>query len=106
MKEGESSTMRFLPMEMQTTLSWKERLLIKLPVAGVKGETDSPVQVQIPVWKCTARHVTFLMKYVAGLKIPSLEDMGLKYWKKRSYIFQGFVTDNPLQEDRTRKSQS
>ena len=32
-------------------------------------------------------------------KDPSLEDMGggggLKYWKKRSYILQGFVTDNP-----------
>jgi hypothetical protein len=25
--------------------------------------------------------------------------MGRKYWKKRSYIFQGFVTDNPLKED-------
>jgi hypothetical protein len=34
-------------------------------------------------------------------KDPSLEDMGRKYWKKRSYIFQGFVTDNPLQEDTT-----
>jgi hypothetical protein len=27
--------------------------------------------------------------------------MGRKYWKKRSYIFQGFVTDNPLKEDTT-----
>ena len=32
-------------------------------------------------------------------KDPSLEDMGRKYWKKRSYIFQGFVTDDPLKED-------
>ena len=34
-------------------------------------------------------------------KDPSLEDMGRKYWKKRSYIFQGFVTDDPLKEDST-----
>jgi hypothetical protein len=34
-------------------------------------------------------------------KDPSLEDMGRKYWKKRSYIFQGFVTDDPLKEDTT-----
>jgi len=27
--------------------------------------------------------------------------MGRKYWKKRSYIFQGFVTNNPLAEDTT-----
>ena len=34
-------------------------------------------------------------------KDKSLEDMGRKYWKKRSYVFQGFVTDNPLKEDST-----
>jgi hypothetical protein len=27
--------------------------------------------------------------------------MGRKYWKKRSYIFQGFVRENPLNEDKT-----
>jgi hypothetical protein len=32
-------------------------------------------------------------------KDASLEDMGRKYWKKRSYVFQGFVTDNPLADD-------
>jgi hypothetical protein len=28
-----------------------------------------------------------------------MEDMGRKYWKKKSYIFQGFVVTNPLNED-------
>jgi hypothetical protein len=32
-------------------------------------------------------------------KDKSMEDMGRKYWKKKSYIFQGFVTTNPLAED-------
>jgi hypothetical protein len=32
-------------------------------------------------------------------KDPALVDMGRKYWKKRSYIFQGFVLDSPLAED-------
>ena len=27
--------------------------------------------------------------------------MGRKYWKKKSYIFQGFVVTNPLAEDTT-----
>jgi hypothetical protein len=27
--------------------------------------------------------------------------MGRKYWKKRSYIFQGFVRENPLGDDKT-----
>jgi hypothetical protein len=34
-------------------------------------------------------------------KDKSLEDMGRKYWKKRSYIFQGFVRESPLAEDST-----
>ena len=32
-------------------------------------------------------------------KDGSLEDLARKYWKKRSYIFQGFVRDNPMTED-------
>jgi len=32
-------------------------------------------------------------------KDPSLEDMGRKYWKKRSYIFQGFVVEDGLKEE-------
>jgi hypothetical protein len=27
--------------------------------------------------------------------------MGRKYWKKKSYLFQGFVRDNPLSDDKT-----
>ena len=34
-------------------------------------------------------------------KDKSLEDMGRKYWKKRSYIFQGFLVEDPLKEDTT-----
>jgi hypothetical protein len=34
-------------------------------------------------------------------KDKSLEEMGRKYWKKRSYIFQGFVRENPLGDDKT-----
>jgi hypothetical protein len=33
-------------------------------------------------------------------KDKSLEDMGRKYWKKRSYLFQGFVRKNPLSDDK------
>jgi len=34
-------------------------------------------------------------------KDKALEDMGRKYWKKRSYIFQGFVRENPRADDKT-----
>jgi len=101
MKEGESATLRFLPDgNADNTFFWRERLMIKLPFAGVKGETDSrPVQVQIPCMEMYGETCNILNEVRGWFKDPSLEDMGRKYWKKRSYIFQGFVTDNPLADD-------
>jgi len=101
MKEGESSTLRFLPDgNPDNTFFWAERLMIKLPFAGVKGETDSrPVQVQIPCMEMYGETCTILNEVRGWFKDPSLEDMGRKYWKKRSYVFQGFVTDNPISDD-------
>ena len=101
-KEGESATMRFLPDgDTENTFFWKERLIIKLPFAGIKGETDSrPVQVQVPCMEMYGESCPILSEVRGWFKDASLEDMGRKYWKKRSYIFQGFVTDNPLQEEK------
>ena len=103
LKEGESSTVRFLPDgDSNNTFFWKERLMIKLPFAGIKGETDSrPVQVQVPCMEMYGESCPILAEVRGWFKDPSLEDLGRKYWKKRSYIFQGFVTDNALQEDGT-----
>ena len=102
-KEGESATLRFLPDgNADNTFFWQERLVIKLPFAGVKGETDSrPVQVQIPCMEMYGETCNILNEVRGWFKDPSLEDMGRKYWKKRSYIFQGFVTENPLADDKT-----
>ena len=101
MKEGESSTLRFLPDgNPDNTFFLVERLMIKLPFAGVKGETDSrPVQVQIPCMEMYGETCTILNEVRGWFKDASLEDMGRKYWKKRSYVFQGFVTDNPISDD-------
>jgi hypothetical protein len=103
MKEGEQATLRFLPDgNPSNTFFWVERLMIKLPFAGVKGETDSrPVQVQVPCMEMYGESCPILNEVRGWFKDPTLEDMGRKYWKKRSYIFQGFVTDNPLNEDTT-----
>ena len=101
MKEGEQATIRFLPDgDQDNTFFWKERLMIKLPFAGVNGETDSrPVQVQVPCMEMYGESCPILQEVRGWFKDASLEDMGRKYWKKRSYIFQGFVTDDPLNEE-------
>ena len=103
MKEGEQTTLRFLPDgDDSNTFFWKERLMIKLPFSGIKGDTSSrPVQVQVPCMEMYGESCGILQEVRGWFKDPALEDMGRKYWKKRSYIFQGFVTDNPLAEDST-----
>ena len=103
LKEGETATVRFLPDgDDSNTFFWQERLMIKLPFAGIKGETDSrPVQVQVPCMEMYGETCPVLSEVRGWFKDKNLEDMGRKYWKKRSYVFQGFVTDNPLKEDTT-----
>ena len=102
-KEGESTTLRFLPDgNTENTFFWAERLMIKLPFAGIKGQTDSrPVTVAVPCMEMYGKNCPVLAEVRGWFKDPALEDMGRKYWKKRSYIFQGFVTDTPLTEDTT-----
>jgi len=101
MAEGTTASLRFLPDgDNNNTFFWRERLMIKLPFAGVKGETDSkPVQVQIPCMEMYGESCNILNEVRGWFKDPSLEDMGRRYWKKRSYLFQGFVNDDPLKEE-------
>lgn len=103
MQEGQTATLRFLPDGNENnTFFWAERLMIKLPFAGIKGETDSrPVQVQVPCMEMYGKNeiCPILSEVRPWFKDPSLEEMGRKYWKKKSYIFQGFVTDNPIKEE-------
>jgi len=105
MAEGKEAVIRFLPDgNTNNTFFWVERAMIKLPFAGIKGETDSrQVQVQVPcVEMYNDGSVCPILSEVRGwFKDKSLEDMGRKYWKKRSYIFQGFVVDDPMNEETT-----
>ena len=101
MAEGTTASLRFLPDgDNNNTFFWRERLMIKLPFAGVKGETDSkPIQVQIPCMEMYGESCSILNEVRGWFKDSSLEEMGRKYWKKRSYLFQGFVNDDPLKEE-------
>jgi hypothetical protein len=101
--EGTNATVRFLPDgDANNTFFWIERAMIKLPFAGVKGETNSkPVQVQVPCMEMWGETCPILTEVRPWFKDKSLEDMGRKYWKKKSYLFQGFVVDSKYQEDKT-----
>jgi len=102
-EEGASATVRFLPDgNSKNTFFWVERAMIKLPFAGIKGEMESKqVQVQVPCVEMWGEACPILAEVRTWFKDKSLEDMGRKYWKKRSYVFQGFVRENPLGDDKT-----
>ena len=100
--EGSSSKIRFLPdANPKNDFFWVERLMIKLPFAGIKGQSDSkPVVVQVPCVEMYGDACPILAEVRTWFKDPGLEEMGRKYWKKKSYLFQGFVRENALADDK------
>ena len=102
-QDGESCLIRFLPDgNTKNTFFWQERQMIRLPFNGIKGEMDSKqVMVQVPCVEMWNDPCPVLAEVRTWFKDKGLEDMGRKYWKKRSYIFQGFVRENPMNDDKT-----
>ena len=101
--EGSSATLRFLPdADENNTFFWKERQMIRLEFPGVKGgDEHKSVTVQVPCIEMWGDSCPIHAEIRPWFKDPSMEDVARKYWKKRSYIFQGFVTQSELQEDTT-----
>jgi hypothetical protein len=99
--EGSTAVLRFLPdADPNNTFFWMERQMIRLPFSGIKGDMNSkPVTIQVPCVEMWNETCPILSEVRVWFKDKSLEDMGRKYWKKRSYIFQGFVTENPMVDD-------
>ena len=99
--EGTTARIRFLPDgDNSNMFFWVERAMIRLPFAGIKGQPGSkPVIVQVPCMEMYNETCPVLTEVRTWFKDKSLEDMGRKYWKKRGYIFQGFVRESPMSED-------
>lgn len=100
--DGSTAIFRFLPDGDETNdYFWQERLIIKLPFPGVKGQADSkPVEVQVPstdMWKPRTCPIT--AEISPWWKDKSLEDMARKYYRKKSFLFQGFVVSSPTEEE-------
>lgn len=101
--EGSTATIRFLPdADSKNTFFWIERQIIKLPFNGVKGRPDMKrVDVQVPCVEMWGENCPILAEVRPWYKDETLKEMANKYWKKRSYLFQGFVRQNPMGDDKT-----
>jgi hypothetical protein len=103
MDEGSNATVRFLPDgDSNNSFFWVERQQIKLPFNGVIGDpTKKLVTVTLPCVEMWGDACPILAEVRPWYKDDTLKDMANKYWKKRSYIFQGFVRQNPMGDDLT-----
>ena len=103
MGEGTTATIRFLPDgNTQNEFFWVERQIINLSFNGVKGDSNvKQVTVKVPCMEMYGESCPILAEVRPWYKDPSLESMANKYWKKRSYLFQGFVRQNPMGDDAT-----
>jgi hypothetical protein len=105
--EGQSTTIRFLrDGDPENPFFWVERQVIKLPFDGVVGgefPTAKPVEVQVPCvdmfgMACPIIAATRPL-WEEGKTDPAALQLARTYYKKRSYIFQGFVTQTPIVEE-------
>jgi hypothetical protein len=105
MDEGTTAALRFLPDgNTKNEFFWVERQIIKLPFNGVKGDSNvKQIQVQIPCVEMynDGSSCPILAEVRPWYKDESLKELANKYWKKRSYLFQGFVRQNPIGDDKT-----
>jgi hypothetical protein len=101
--EGTIATLRFLP-DADTSNEWGfwvEKQMIKLPFNGVKGDSNvRQVTVQVPCVEMWGEACPVLAEVRPWYKDETLKEMANKYWKKRSYLLQGFVRQNPLGDDK------
>lgn len=103
MADGDESTVRFLPDgDSNNTLFWVERQLMNIPFSGVEGDPSQPaVTVTVPCIemfgeKCPI-HQEIRPWY--NQDDEELKKLASVYWKKRTFLFQGFVRKTKLVED-------
>ena len=99
--ENEAAVIRFLPdADEGNTFFWRERQLINLSFPGIKGQDENKtVVVKVPCVEMWGDSCPILAEIRPMWQDKSLEDTARKYWKKRSYMFQGFVNEDPMNED-------
>lgn len=102
--DNSTATIRFLPDgDDSNGYFWVERAVIKLPFPGTKGgDAEKPVFVQVPSMKMYGKTCPITEEIKPWWK-GSEDDQKLarEYYRKLSYLYQGFVVNSPLKEETT-----
>lgn len=98
--EDKTALIRFLPDgNDENPFFWVEKLTINLPFTGTTENETTPLVVRVPCVEMYGMNCPILKEVRTWFSDPDLEETAKKYWKKRSYIFQGFVVDSPFEEE-------
>lgn len=101
--ENGTATLRFVPdLDDTNPWFWVERQVITLPFEGIVGgefDTDKQVFVKVP---CVDMFQKNTCPIIAETRPwwdnEAKKGLARQYYKKRSYIFNGFVVSSPLEE--------
>lgn len=100
--DNSEALIRFLPdKDPNNTFFWVKREVIKLPFEGIDGgdyPTNKSVTVTVPCVEMWGDTCPIISATRPWWKDPAKEALARTYWKKKSYIFQGFVVNSPLNE--------
>lgn len=99
---GSSATLRFLPDgDQDNPFFWQKREIIKLPFEGsVGGEyaTNKRVTVNVPCIDMFGQSCPIIAHIRPWWKDDEKKDLARTYYKKKSYLFQGFVVNDGVGE--------
>lgn len=98
---GKSTRIRFLPdADQDNVFFWVEKQTIILPFVGIlRNDETRSVDVRVPCMEMWGETCPIISEIRPWWNDPNLEDTARKYWKKREYLFQGFVRDCPFAEE-------
>ncbi len=100
--ENSTATIRFLPdKDDSNPWFWSERQVIKLPFAGtINGDFDGDkeVYVTVPCVDMFGDTCPIIAETRPWWKDESKKDIARRYYKRRSFITQGFVVSSPSEE--------
>ena len=101
--DGTIATLRFLPDDDSSNpFFWRERAVIKLPFPGIKGQDETKeVLVQVPCMHMFGKSCPITEEIKPWWDDEALIPAAKKYYKKRSYLYQGFVVNSSLVEQNT-----
>ena len=94
------AVLRFLPDgDPDNVFFWVEKQMIRLPFPGIEGQPDArSTLVQVPCMEMYGEQCPVLNEIRPWFNTDRDEE-ARRYWKKRSYIFQGFVIEDGMNEE-------